>query len=115
MEYDLFLKKWNELADEDKISCFYEYAAEYNADNQIFTFDEEFFNSFFSSPIDAVRACFFGNIESWCDEYIKFNGYGNLESLSTYKAVELADDYTRDIYRHSEIWTQFIEADEDEE
>ncbi len=105
MNYNLFLENWNELTDESKISCFNEYAAEYNADEQIFTFDEEFFNTFFSSPIDAVRACFFGNIESWNDEYIKFNGYGNLESLCTYKAAELADYYTDEIYRHEEIWT----------
>ncbi len=112
MNYNLFLENWNELTDESKISCFNEYASEYDPDNQIFSFDEEFFNSFFSSPIEAVRACYFGNIESWSDEYIKFNGCGDLESLSTYKAVELADDYTNEIYQYKDIWTEYIEDEE---
>ncbi len=112
MEYNLFIEKWDELSDIEKISCYNEYASEYDPDNQIFSFDEEFFNTFFSSPMDAVRACFFGNIESWNDEYIKFNGYGNLESLCTYKAVELANDYIEEIFRHEEIWLQYIEEEE---
>lgn len=36
MNYDVFLDKWNELADEDKINCFNEYAREYNADEELF-------------------------------------------------------------------------------
>lgn len=115
MTYDVFLDKWNELADEDKINCFNEYAREYNADEELFSFDEDFFNTFFTSPLDAVRACFFGNIESWNDDYIKFNGYANLESLSTYQAAEHADDYTEEIFNYPEIWLQYIDEDEEDE
>lgn len=115
MNYETFLDKWNELADEDKINCFNEYAREYNADEELFLFDEDFFNTFFTSPLDAVRACFFGNIESWSDEYIKFNGYANLESLSDYQAAAHADDYTEEIFNHPEIWLQYIEEDEEDE
>lgn len=115
MSYDNFLKKWNELADEDKINCFNEYASEYLPDEQLFTFDEEFFNTFFSSPLEAVQAAFFGNIESWNDEFIRFNGYGNLESLSEYQAAEHADDYTEEIFRHDEIWLQYIDEDDEED
>ena len=111
MEYNIFIEKWNDLAREQKISCFIDYAREYNTDEEIFSFDEEFFNVFFSSPIDAVRATYFGKIESWNDEYIKFNGYGNLESLSEYEAEELADDYADEIYSHEDIWLQYIEEE----
>lgn len=111
MEYDIFIEKWNELAREQKISCFIDYAREYNTDEEIFSFDEDFFYVFFSSPIDAVRAAYFGNIESWNDEYIKFNGYGNLVSLSEYQAEELADDYADEIYRHEDIWLEYIDED----
>jgi hypothetical protein len=45
-------------------------------------FDEEFFDVYFSEKMEIARAVFFGNIESWSDDYIRFNGYGNLESLS---------------------------------
>lgn len=43
-------------------------------------FDEEFFKIFFSDPIEAARATYFGNIQNWNDKYIRFNAYGNLES-----------------------------------
>lgn len=111
MKYEIFIEKWSELSSEQKISCFIDYAREYNTDEEIFPFDEEFFNVFFSSPIDAVRAAYFGNIESWNDEYIKFNGYANLVSLSEYQAEELADDYADEIYRHEDIWLEYIDED----
>ena len=65
----------------------------------------------FFNAIDAVRAVYFGKIESWNDEYIKFNGYGNLESLSEYEAEELANDYVDEIYLHDDIWLQYIDDD----
>ena len=71
-------------------------------------------NGFFSSAIDAVRAVYFGKIESWFDEYIKFNGYGNLESYSENTAADLADDYKEEIFEHEEIWMQYIDEDEEE-
>lgn len=62
-------------------------------DLEVHEFDESFFDMMFEgSPMEAVRAAHFGEIESWGDEYIRFNGYGNLESLSEYKYdQELAD------------------------
>ncbi len=59
-----------------------EYASETAPDDQIFYFDDEFFNTFLShDPAEAFRLGCFSDI-NWSDEYIKFNGYGNLESLS---------------------------------
>lgn len=55
-----------------------------------YPFDEEFFSSAFTDPMEAARATFFGDIRNWGDEYIHFNGYGNLESRDT---VGLAMDY----------------------
>lgn len=111
MEYEIFKEKWDELARLEKISCYNDYAREHNTDNELFSFDEEFFNIFFQNAIDAVRAVYFGKIESWNDEYIKFNGYGNLESLSEYEAEELANDYVDEIYLHDDIWLQYIDDD----
>lgn len=52
----------------------------------MYSFDEEFFEMFFSGNIiEAVRATFFGSIDNWNDEYIYFNAYGNLESMSSYQ------------------------------
>ena len=43
-------------------------------------FDAEFFQIFFADPMEAARATHFGNI-NWSDNYIRFNAYGNLESI----------------------------------
>jgi len=52
---------------------------------EVYEFDDDFFNTYFEGkPEEAARATFFGKIENWNDEYIRFNGYGNLESLNDY-------------------------------
>lgn len=44
-------------------------------------FDNEFFDIYFeNNPYEAARATYFGNIQNWNDDYIRFNGYGNLET-----------------------------------
>ena len=44
--------------------------------------DEEFYNIYFSEkPADAVRAAIFGKVH-WMDDYVRVNGYGNLETTS---------------------------------
>lgn len=64
---------------------------------EVYEFDDEFFNTFFEGkPLEAARATYFGSIDNWNDEYIRFNGYGNLESLSDYayekELLENADE-----------------------
>lgn len=71
--------------------------AEFDPDSQLFVFDDEFFNIFFADkPMEAARAASFGNL-NWSDDYIYFNGYGNLESTSDITSVidkrELVDYY----------------------
>ena len=61
----------------------------------MFEFDEEFFRMMFSeNPYEAARATYFGEIESWSDDWIGFNGYGNLISMSQWQiereAIDLA-------------------------
>lgn len=69
-------------SDSEKVSFWNEYASENCPDDQIFDFDDEFFEMFFSNkPKEAARAASFGTL-NWSDDYIKFNGYGNLESFS---------------------------------
>lgn len=47
--------------------------------------DEEFFETFFShNPMEAVRASFYGDFR-YADPYVRFDGYGNLESLEEYQ------------------------------
>jgi len=63
---------------------------------EMFAFNDEFFETFFDNPADAARATQFGEIQSWNDEYIGFNGYGNLISKSRYEygadCADMADE-----------------------
>ena len=50
--------------------------------------DEEFFNVFFEGkPMEAVRAAIYGDYRYTYD-YVKFDGYGNLVSVSEYDMEE---------------------------
>lgn len=44
-------------------------------------------------PVAAAKMVYFGNIKNWNDDYFRFNGYGNIESLSAYELKkEIAAD-----------------------
>ena len=82
--YDAIVEYLNEECSKEELIYLHNTMCdEYNYfDNQIFVHDEEFYNTFFADrPDEAVRAAFYGEIR-WCDEYIKFNGYGNLETFN---------------------------------
>lgn len=114
-KFEIWREYWDELDDNTKISIRNAYCSNHNVDEEIFSFDEEFFEMFFSEAkaIDVARAVFFGNIQSWNDEYIKFNGYGNLESMSTYDAVKDTEDYyLNEIFENSDCWNDEIDEDD---
>lgn len=54
--------------------------------------DEEFFNTYFyNDPMGAIRATQYGEY-NYTDEFVKFNGYGNLDSASeSYVTEEMQD------------------------
>lgn len=55
---------------------------------QFFENDEEFFETFFShNPMEAVRASFYGDYH-YTEPFVRFDGYGNLESLEEYQIEE---------------------------
>lgn len=66
--------------------------------------DEEFYNIYFSEkPADAVRAAIFGKVH-WMDDYVRFNGYGNLETASQTPYNDEADIIIREwIYDKTDI------------
>ena len=52
--------------------------------------NEEFFNTFFyNNPTEAVRSSFYGDYH-YCENWVKFDGYGNLKSVNDY---ELEKEY----------------------
>ena len=110
--FEFWSEKWNELQDREKLQLYQDYCRDCEPDNLLFDFGEEFFETFFANDVmSAVRAVHFGNIQLWNDEYIKFNGYGNLVSISTYQAVELANDCMYNIYDHDRF-QEYIDMDE---
>ena len=47
-------------------------------------FDDDFWETYFKDdPYEAARATYFGNIQNWNDEYIRFDAYKNLETTNS--------------------------------
>lgn len=59
----------------------------------IVPFDEDVINDLFSSPSEAMRALYFGDVDSWYSDYIRINSAGNIESIDNYPF----DDYEHEI------------------
>ena len=116
MKYETFEEKFKELTTSERIAIFNEYCLEHgDADNVVNSFDEDFFNTYFSDPMEAARATFFGDIKCWSDEYIRFNGNGNLESLSEYEVLGEIDYYLEEIFDHPDVWEYYIDNEDDGE
>ena len=81
-EYLEVAEKIADYSDSDWMQKHNEYCSENNIDDEFYDFDEEFFNTFFEgNPMAAARAVNFGDV-NWSHNYIKFDGYANLQSFS---------------------------------
>lgn len=58
--------------------------------------DDDFIENMFKTKRDTVRAVCFGNY-NYADDFVKFNGYGNLDSYSKYQVIERMKSYIDDI------------------
>ena len=63
----------------------------------VYDFDDDFFDTMFESRQDVARAVFFGDIHNWLDPYIFLNGYGNCESMTEYDFQRMLEDNADDI------------------
>lgn len=64
---------------------------------ECFENDEYFFETYFyDRPFEVARSIFFGDY-NYNDYYVRFNGYGNLESLSEYEYEKELEDYKKEI------------------
>lgn len=116
MKYEVFEEKFKELSTSEKLTIFNMYCCEHgDPDKEIQPFDDEFFSVYFTDPIDAARATFFGNIKNWMDDYIRFNAYGNLESMTEDDALEEIDNYLEEIFDNPDTWEDFIDNEEEED
>lgn len=58
----------------------------------VYPFDDDFFDMMFSSRQEVARAVFFGDIHNWLDDYIYLNRYGNCESMNTYQFHDMLEE-----------------------
>ena len=112
--FEYFCELFDELTREQRITLVNMYFSEFDFDNYIHEFTWDFFNTYLTSPLEAAQKVFFGNIQNWCDPYIRFNGYGNLESLTDFQAAEVADSYKSDIYKNIDF-SDYIDLSEYDE
>ena len=69
--------------------------------------DEEFFNIFFEGkPAELARAIYYGDF-NYNDNYIKFNGYGNLKTYSEYGYEKLLKENIEEII---ECLIEYVES-----
>jgi hypothetical protein len=90
------------------------------SDGEIFANDEEFFAMFFPNAGDGLRvaqAVFYGDY-NYSHNWVKFNGYGNLQSLSiitTDELCELVPTIAEFIEENPQGFKYLIDIDELEE
>lgn len=59
-------------------------------DDQIYSNDANFFADYFSDTMEAVRAVSYGDYQ-YTHDWVKINGYGNLESMDSVSEDDLTD------------------------
>lgn len=50
-----------------------------------------------NDPLEVARMVYFGNIQNWNDDYFRFNGYGNIESLSQWQYEQELLEYKNEL------------------
>lgn len=116
-DYEKFCAEFNDLSIRDKVALYRDYQREVDDEEEWYDFEEEFFELFFAgNPIEAIRAWHFGSDDnSWSDEYIHFNAYGNLETTDELTLADIATDAMSDIYDHPEVWGAYFTLPENED
>jgi len=85
------LEKINDMDENKLISLNNTYCSEIGSENEIYSNDEDFFNTFFDGrTMDAIRSVHFGKY-NFNDNYVKFNGYGNLETFNSFDIEDLPE------------------------
>jgi hypothetical protein len=103
----------NNCTDNDLLIYYNTYCQENNLfDDEIFYNDEEFFNTFFDGKVlDAVRAVSYGEY-NYNDNFVMFNGYGNLESFNRIKDNIDIGEIVNDIFENPHRYNIDLEEEE---
>lgn len=91
MRTSKILKAINNMNTDELIQLQNTYCQSISSENEIYNNDEDFFDTFYNGKVnDAIRAAHFGDY-NWSHNYVKFNGYGNLESFDYFELKDLCE------------------------
>jgi hypothetical protein len=114
---DAIIEEINSLDNEYMVELNNTYCEQQNyPDDRIYNNDDSFLDENFSSVNDAVRAVSYGEYK-YSDKYVKFNGYGNLESFTHLTDADLCEhastiaEHVADNYRRYEHIFSLDESD----
>lgn len=85
-DYDTIEDVYNALDDRETTGC-----------EDVYDFDDDFFDTMFESKQEVARAVFFGDIHNWLDPYIFINGCGNCESMTEYDFQNMLNNHASEI------------------
>lgn len=107
----------NGLSDSELIELHNEYCRENSYEDEIYSNDEEFFQTFFTNDVlKAVQAVCYGSY-NYTDKWVQFNGQGNLNSSNSAEDLASISDIASAIldgnFEPSDI--ELIEEEEQEE
>jgi hypothetical protein len=79
---------------------------------EVYENDKDFFEVYFTNTFDAVRSVYYGDY-NFHDDLIRFNGLGNIESLSNYDyEIELRDSIDDIIDELLKVYNELDISDE---
>lgn len=103
------------LTDSDLVSIHNQYCQNNNyCDDEIYGNDEDFFETFFSTKLEAVRAVVYGEY-NYTHDYVRFNWYGNVESFDTFGVSDMVDSpekIAEDIIENPTDYSHVIDLDD---
>lgn len=112
---DLVVEAINELKTSDLVALNNTYSIENSIDSEVYENDEEFFETYFEKgAFEALRAAHFGEYK-WHEDYVRFNGYGNLESFQyfdTEDLCELPQVIAEHVIENPSYYSHIIDIDE---
>lgn len=118
--YDLLVSNYLEEAEtSDLVYMWNEYCQENNYDDEYFSNDDYFFEEFFNGcePMRIVQATYFGDYR-YMDDWVKFNGYGNLNSYSDWqvkKEIKENNDFLQWCFENVDIFEELREEENRDE
>lgn len=103
------------LSDNELLDIWNDYQQSNRMERTVYPFDDEFFEINFSSPAEAARAVYFGEISSWNANYVCFNGAGNIEANDSLEVLISLYDLANHIERNQDSYDNILPELEEED